>query len=173
MDLPHRKRCKRYDIPGDVHALTFSCFHRLPLFSRERTCCWMLKALQLGRKRDMFDLWAYVVMPEHVHLVIFPHKRVRISTILKTVKQSVSQHALRWLDENEPRFLARLEDVQPNGRNAFRFWQRGGGYDRNLRSVADIHEKIEYVHNNPVRSQRGWGREMFPRRPHIFSEGAI
>jgi putative transposase len=131
--------------------LTFSCFHRWPLLSRERTCRWMLDALQLGRERNLFDLWAYVIMPEHAHVVLCPHRGVRISCILKTLKQSVPQHALRWLEQNEPAFLRRLEDVQPNGRRVFRFWQRGGGYDRNLRSVADIHEKIDYVHNNPVR----------------------
>jgi putative transposase len=50
-----------------------------------------------------------------------------------------------------PAFLSRLEDRQPNGTMAYRFWQRGGGYDRNLRTLADIYEKIHYVHNNPVR----------------------
>jgi putative transposase len=122
MDFPHRKRCKRYDVPGDAHALTFSCFHRLPLFSPERACHWMLDALKLGQERDRFDLWAYVVMPEHVHLVILPHQGAQISRILKTIKQSVSQHALRWLEINEPRFLARLQVVHSNGRSAFRFW---------------------------------------------------
>jgi hypothetical protein len=48
-----------------------------------------------------------------------------------------------------PEFLAELVDGPPNGRTAHRFWQRGGGYDRNLRSVRDIHEKIRYVHENP------------------------
>lgn len=47
--------------------------------------------------------------------------------------------------------LEELSDLQPNGKHAYRFWQRGGGYDRNLRSVRDVHEKIAYVHNNPVR----------------------
>ncbi len=151
MDSPPRKRCKRYDIPGDPHALTFSCFHRLPLFSSERTCRWMLDALELGRERELFDLWAYVVMPEHVHLVILPHRDVRISSILTTLKQSVSRHALSWLEQHAPNFFRKLEDRQPNGKVFYRFWQRGGGYDRNLRSIDDVHEKIDYVHNNPVR----------------------
>jgi len=151
MEARHRKRCKRYDVPFDVHCLTFSCFQRMPLLSRERCCRWMLDALELGRQREMYDLWAYVLMPEHVHLVVWPHGGVWVSDILKTVKQSVSQHALRWLEANEPRFLQRLEDVPPNGRRSFRFQQRGGGYDRNLRTVADIHEKIQYIHDNPLR----------------------
>jgi putative transposase len=111
----------------------------------------MVDALRLGRAKGLYDLWAYVLMPEHVHLVVWPHHEVTIADVLKTVKQSVSKRALLWLQDNDPIFVQRLEDVQPNGRRSLRFWQRGGGYDRNLRSVADVHEKINYVHENPVR----------------------
>jgi putative transposase len=151
MNTPHRKRCKRYDVAGDAHFMTFSCFRRLPLFARERTCAWMLDALQLGRSQRKFDLWAYVVMPEHVHVVLLPQPGVKISAILSTLKQSVSKRAIRWLRENSPEFLARLEDAGPAGRPTHRFWQRGGGYDRNLRTISDVYEKIEYVHGNPLR----------------------
>jgi len=44
-----------------------------------------------------------------------------------------------------------MEHRTSNGKVAYRFWQRGGGYDRNLRSDRDIHEKIAYVHDNPIR----------------------
>jgi putative transposase len=151
VNTDHRKRCKRYDEAGDAHHLTFSCFQRLPLFSRDRTCGWMLQALELGREKEKYDLWAYVIMPEHVHVVLWPHAGVRIEQILTTLKQSVSKRALLWLRANAPGFLRRLEDIQPNGKRTHRFWLRGGGYDRNLRSVADIHEKIDYIHANPVR----------------------
>jgi len=151
MELAHRKRCKRIDTPGNAHCLTFSCFQRLPLLSRPRSCQWMLDALELGRNRGQYDLWAYVIMPEHVHLVLLPAPHVKMSSILTTLKQSVSKKALLWLEQNQPAYLARLEDVQPNGRRHHRFWQRGGGYDRNLRTLADVYEKITYIHNNPVR----------------------
>jgi putative transposase len=147
----HRKTCTRYGIEDDAHHLTFSCFHQLPLLAKDRSRDWMLQALQLGRERQPNHLWAYVIMPEHVHLVLLPKKGVRISSILTTIKQSLSKRALLWIRSNAPEFLAKLEDVQPNGDRSYRFWQRGGGYDRNLRSVSDIHEKIEYIHANPVR----------------------
>jgi putative transposase len=111
----------------------------------------MLDSLRLGRDRGQFDLWAYVIMPEHVHLVLWPNDGVKISQILTTLKQSVAKRAILWLRQNSPDFLARLEDVQPSGRRSYRFWQRGGGYDRNLRSISDIHEKVAYIHQNPVR----------------------
>ena len=151
MEPIHRKQCKRYDIDGDAHHLTFSCFQRRPLLSRDRSRDWMLKALLLGRERRQYDLWAYVIMPEHVHVILWPLPAVKISSILTTIKQSVSKRALSWLEENSPAYLKQLEDEQPNGTRCYRFGQRGGGYDRNLRSISDIYEKIDYIHANPVR----------------------
>ncbi|HEX4132337.1 MAG TPA: transposase [Pirellulales bacterium] len=111
----------------------------------------MLDALCLGHVRGQFDLWAYCIMPEHVHILLLPRTDIKISQVLTTIKQSVSKRAIIWLRENRPEFLPRIEDLQPNGRRAHRFWQRGGGYDRNLRSVSGIHEKAAYIHRNPVR----------------------
>ena len=75
------------------------------------------------------------------------------SPILQSLKLPVAQRAIHWLEKNGPRILDRLLDVQPGGDRAFRFWQRGGGYDRNMRSVRDTHEKLHYVHLNPVRRE--------------------
>ena len=93
---------------------------------------------------------AWVIMPEHVHILIHPHHGTKIAAVLKTMKQSVAKRAVVWLKRNAPEFLSTMEDVQPNGKSSHRFWQRGGGYDRNLRSIRDIHEKINYIHQNPV-----------------------
>src|SRR5262249_224498 len=142
MPTNYRKRCKRFDIVGDPHFVTFSCYRRLPLLSRDRSSRWMLEAIMLGRERKLYDLWAFVVMPEHVHLVLCPARKGKISAILQLLKQSVSHRALYWLQQNRPRYLEQLAVRRSDGRITHRFWQRGGGYDRNLRSVADVHEKI-------------------------------
>ena len=147
----HHKTCKRYDVEGQAHCLTFSCFRRQQFLSKPRACYWFLQALQLGREKGMYHLWAYVIMPEHAHVVLLPRDDVRISSILTTIKQSSSKRALHWVKGNAPGFLRRMADVQPNGALHHRFWQRGGGYDRNLRTVNDVHEKIRYIHANPVR----------------------
>ena len=67
-----RKRCRRYDAPGDAHALTFSCYRRLPLLSRDRTREWLVEAIEQARACERFYLWAYVILPEHVHVLIRP-----------------------------------------------------------------------------------------------------
>ncbi len=150
--MPHRKRCRRFNDAGHAHFLTFSCFRRKPFLRRDRSRLWMLKAIERARTQHAFDLWAYVIMPEHVHLLIWPtHAVYSISAILKSLKQSVARNALTFVKRNSPDFLRQMEDRQPNGGVAHRFWQRGGGFDGNLTEPATVRQTIEYIHANPVR----------------------
>ncbi len=149
-----RKTCRRYDDVGHAHSLTFTCFGGQPFLSRDRTRRWMIEAIELARTKHGFDVWAYVLMPEHVHLLIYPpDTSYSISKILTTLKQPVSKRARLFVKEQAPSFLERMTDVQPNGKHAVRFWQRGGGYDRNLWSRKHIWETIDYIHANPVRRE--------------------
>jgi len=91
-------------------------------------------------------------MPEHSHLLIWPTQPdYSISDILNSVKQSVSKRALVFVQREAPEFLVKMEDRQPNGSVHYRFWQRGGGYDRNIVEPSTVFFQIEYIHNNPVR----------------------
>ncbi|MEI8195391.1 MAG: hypothetical protein WCI73_05730 [Phycisphaerae bacterium] len=102
-------------------------------------------------------------MPEHVHLLILPLERpYEISVILASIKQPVSQLARKYVEANAPAFLEHMRDIQPNGREAFRFWQRGGGYDRNVTAGEELWEKIHYIHQNPVRRKLVTRRDEWP-----------
>jgi putative transposase len=91
-------------------------------------------------------------MPEHVHLIVLPKKvDYNISWFLKQVKQSVSRRAKAWLRENDPQWYSKLTICRDGKKKAFRFWQAGGGYDRNLANAMTLHTMIQYIHNNPVR----------------------
>ena len=148
------KSCKRWNEPGEAHELTFTCFHRFPLLSKERSCTWLVESIQRTRARYDFDVWAYVIMPEHVHLLINPRRiEYDISAILKAIKWPVAVQAKRYLELNAPDWIVRRTDRQPNGRSSFRFWQRGGGYDRNIRREQTLGAMVEYIHNNPVRRE--------------------
>jgi len=107
-------------------------------------------AIIRARDKHDFDLWAYIFMPEHVHMIIFP-KREEYSTseILKFIKQSVSRRIVARLKEKNPRALRQLETGLKQPR--YRFWQDGRGYDRNYWSASEIIRQVEYIHHNPVR----------------------
>jgi putative transposase len=59
----------------DLHSLTFSCYKRLPLFSDAARCDLFLKILERVRRRYRLVVLGYVVMPEHVHLLVSEPQR--------------------------------------------------------------------------------------------------
>ena len=151
-NYPDRRRRTRHDIPGQVRLLTFSCYKRRLLI--EQLDAWRLvtDGIERSRNKHGFNLLAYVIMPEHVHLMILPRPDdPTVSNILTTIKQSSSKRAIAHATKHQPRLLESMIDVQPNGRSSHRLWQRGGGHDRNLWNPQRIWDGIEYLHRNPVR----------------------
>jgi len=146
-----RKTVHHFDEAGHAHFLTFSCYRRLPLLSKDRSRGWLIEALQAARNKHRFDLWGWTIMPEHVHLLLWPrHAGYRTSAILADIKRPVGQRAIAWLEANHPEFLARLTVVH-HSRTYRRFWQAGPGQDRNVYDPATAHEILRYIHENPVR----------------------
>ncbi len=151
-DFPNRVKKPNFETADDAHFLTFSCFQRRPFLSKDRTRAWFVDALERSRRTHGFHLWAWVVMPEHVHLLLWPGPEpARIAHIMYTLKKSVSNRAISFVRAQSPAFLAQLADTDEHGAVTHRFWQRGGGYDRSAYSAREIWEKIDYIHANPVR----------------------
>ncbi|MBI5863589.1 MAG: transposase [Planctomycetes bacterium] len=151
---PSRVRRTRDDSASDARFITFSCTQRKPFLSKDRTRTWFVEALERSRRTHGFHLWAWVIMPEHVHLLLWPGSApFRLADALYTLKKSVSNRALSFVRNNTPQFLDAMADIDERGRGSHRFWQRGGGYDRNTYTAREIWEKIDYIHANPV--QRG------------------
>jgi putative transposase len=146
----HRKGCRRYNFPGHAHELTFSCFHNRPFLQSERARNYLVDAIVAAKVRHAFDLWAYVFMPEHVHLLICPRQETySVAAILRAIKQPVARRVIIYLRANKPEGLKWLASGQ--SRSPYHFWQVGGGYDRNMTSVEMIRKAIQYIHANPVR----------------------
>ncbi len=146
------RRLKRMDIPGHARYLTFSCFHGRPFLNAPRSRQWLADAIDRARRTHGYRLWAWVIMPEHVHLLIWPrNEHPHVGPILTSIKQSVSRRAVAWATDDARDQLDRMADVAPDGQVTHRFWQRGAGYDRNVWTDQAIWKSIDYIHDNPVR----------------------
>ena len=119
MPTRHRRRLKHYDDEGHAHFFTFSCWKRMPLLSKDRSRLWFLNSLTRSLKKYDYGCWAYVIMPEHVHLVVIPHPRVyKAGAFLSSLKLGVTHAAVKYLKQHNPKFLEKLLDAQPSGRKA-------------------------------------------------------
>jgi len=144
---------KRRRRTGDrcPHELTFSCFNRYRFLDRDRSREWFIEELRNARSKWPVDLWAYVIMPEHVHLLVAPRQgNEDVARFAGSLKQAVARRAVQWLRENAPEWIPKITVVE-GGREVRRFWQPGGGYDRGVEQPGTLKSMIDYIHANPVR----------------------
>jgi putative transposase len=80
----------RYQHTGEFHFLTFSCYQRRPYLSTVAAMELFQDALERVRQRYLFVAAGYVVMPEHVHLLVNEPRRALLSKVVQALKVSVS-----------------------------------------------------------------------------------
>jgi putative transposase len=149
----------------DLHFLTFSCYRRQPFFDNPERCDLFLQVLERVRRRYRLVVIGYVVMPEHVHLLVSEPQRATLSTAIQALKLGF----VRTLDGGSavPIACPELADgsrktgetwgtpgvgSSPCGgesKNPKRFWQ-ARFYDFNVWTEKKRIEKLRYIHRNPV-----------------------
>ena len=117
----------RYQQTGEFHFLTFSCYRRQAFLKSVEAMELFENALERVRQRYLFAVAGYVVMPEHVHLLLNEPRRALLSTAIQALKLSVSMRSRK----------------RP-------FWQ-AHYYDFNVPGHEKFVEKLRYIHRNPVR----------------------
>jgi len=138
-------RLHRYYGSGHFHFITTSCYYRRPLLSPRRRDLF-LKILEQTRKRYGFIVAGFVVMPEHVHLLISEPDRGTPSTVIQVLKQRFARRVLgEWRRRNKP-WQGRLwQEALAEGH----LWQKRF-YDFVVRTEKKKVEKLKYMHRNPV-----------------------
>jgi putative transposase len=149
-DVAYSKRVSkglhRYYGAGYLHFITTSCYRRLPLLGSASTRDLLVAVLEEVRRRYHFVVVGFVVMPEHVHLLISEPERGTASTVTQVVKQSFARRLLRVHRKGcDPRqgTLCNLACDQGH------VWQRRF-YDFVVWKEHKRVEKLWYMHRNPV-----------------------
>ncbi len=129
-------KLRHYDNLGTARFVTFSCYRKRPFFKDDFVFMMFLQNLKNAKEKYEFNLYGYVVMPDHVHLVLHPQQPIKLGYVIREIK---SKTARQYFKEN------------PNSNNSGKnvFWQLRC-YDHNCRSLKSVLEKINYCHNNPV-----------------------
>lgn len=120
----------RYQHCGAFHFVTFSCYRRQPLLGNAMAYSVFERELESVRERYGLVVAGYVLMPEHVHLLVGEPLVSSLSVALQVLKQKTSRQ------------LKQIKDL--------RFWQRRY-YDFNVHSELKRVEKLRYMHRNPVK----------------------
>jgi putative transposase len=140
------RNLRRFYGAGDLHLLTFSCYRRQPLLADPAHRDRLLEILERVRRRYRLVVIGYVVMPEHVHLLVSEPQRETLSTAVQALKLGfVRSLACRpiSLAAGGGRKICKAE-TSPS-----RFWQPRF-YDFNVWTERKRVEKLRYIHRNPV-----------------------
>jgi putative transposase len=114
------------------HFVTISCYRRQALFAAAEVRDWFLDSLERARRKYEFVVVGYVVMPEHIHMLIGEPNQGSVSTVVQVVKQWTARAALPIVGGE-------------------RFWQTRF-YDFNIGiNEKKRMEKLRYIHRNPVK----------------------
>jgi len=149
---------RRYDQQGDVHFWTISCQRRLTFFHDDSVKQVVIDGLRVLQQRFGVCLIGYVVMLEHVHVILYPRVRgndlsIPISSLLHAFKKHVGFHGKQRLREvwraqgslwSDP-----LNTWATGKKNEQSIWTVRG-YDFNVREQRTLIEKLDYCHKNPV-----------------------
>ncbi len=129
---------KRFHQTGHSHFVTFCCYHRRPLFTTDAKRRVFEAALERVRRSFQLCVYGYVVMPEHIHILVGEPQRQTLAAALKSLKQGVSRRLIgdaehfwqkRYYDFNVRNYGSSLKSfatfIAIRGPQRARFWLAG------------------------------------------------
>ena len=144
-----RTRYKIYE-PTHPHFVTCTILHWLPIFTRQESVNIVLNSLKFLQKQDNLKLHAYVILENHLHMVL---RSDDLQKSMESFKKFTAREILKLLQrENAKTILDQLAFYKKAYRKekSFQVWEEG--YQPKLiQTEAMLKVKIDYIHYNPVK----------------------
>jgi putative transposase len=140
-------KLRRYYGAGYLHFITTSCYRRMPLLTRPVHRDLLLELFESVRRRYRFVVVGYVIMPEHMHLLLSEPERGNPSKVMQAIKQGFARKLLHKLRAgDDPRQGSFWNTALDDGH----IWQ-ARFYDFVVFTEKKRVEKLRYMHHNPVK----------------------
>lgn len=147
---------QKFNNPGDIHFVTFRTYKKYPYFKDEKCCLILLEELNYYRTKFSLKIYGYVILPDHIHcLIYFEDEDLTISRIVQAIKGFTARRIIKlyssigsWeqlLPATRPE-----ADKQHFRKLKYKIWQPDF-YDFNVQTDKKFWEKLEYIHNNPIK----------------------
>ena len=135
--LPH------FCLENQSYFITTTTEGRKPVFTNAEDALILWNVINNQRERGRFHLLGFVIMPDHLHLLIIPREVINISFIMQEIKKG----SARLINESK-------------GRRG-KLWM-SEYYDHVIRNENDLMEKVRYIHYNPVKRGLVQNEEGYP-----------
>jgi putative transposase len=138
-----------YDEIESARYVTFCTHRKIRLLKSDLFKQYVIDSINEAREIFKFKLFGYVLMPEHVHLMVWPMPGSKIGEIIGFIKMDSAKKMMIKLREIDSKVLPKLLVIR-NRLERYVIWQRRC-FDFNCLNEEIMWEKINYSHNNPVR----------------------
>ncbi|WP_073584803.1 REP-associated tyrosine transposase [Vibrio quintilis] len=141
----------RYKImhQGAPHFVTLTVLHWIPVFTRPQTVNILLDSLSFLMRENM-KIHAYVILENHLHMVV---QSQQLDRDIARFKSYTARQLILYLTQHKAKTildqLAFYKKAHKNDR-AYQFWQEGA-YPELIQGDEMMHQKVEYIHQNPVK----------------------
>jgi putative transposase len=142
-------KLKHYDNEGHARFVTFCTHRKIPVLTDDACRQAVLDSINEVKSSTGFQLLAYVIMPEHLHLVLVPADNTQLGLLTGEIKLLSSKAIHTILLFRSSALLAKLTATR-DGTRRFVLWQRRC-FDRNCRSEGEVRDAVRYCHDNPVK----------------------
>jgi putative transposase len=142
----------RFNIENYCHFVTSKTYRNAKIFSNEHAGKLLTQTIFEVKKKLNFLLIAFVVMPDHIHLMLVPDKRNTISDVMRHIKgRFARKYNLLSRGINSPDYE---EDTHRAGNLSLpesKVWQESF-YDHVIRNRKEFVERLNYIYYNPVKA---------------------
>ncbi len=144
---------QHYRIVGHIYYITTVVYARRPIFTRPAYVLPLLDSLNYYRYRDNFKIIGFVIMPDHIHLIVWPLGDVWLDDFMRDFKQFTAMRIIRQakVEERTEDLAAFAQAGEETGRAKHKVWQ-DSYWDKNIYSEQFLRQKLSYVHRNPLRA---------------------
>lgn len=155
---------KTINIEGQAYFVTSKVHKDKNVFVYQKFCQIIIDNLNFYRQSKIFKLLGYVIMPNHLHTIIWPFGKYTISEILRDFKKQVSKEIIHFLREGgirnpattgrikNPTFSELLKTFTVNSKKQeYKVWQ-SRNWIENIYSQKFLAQKLNYIHTNPVKA---------------------
>ncbi|MFB9845488.1 REP-associated tyrosine transposase [Mucilaginibacter ginsenosidivorans] len=145
-----------------AHFVTFSVVEWIDVFSREDYKQILVDSLRYSIENKGLIVHAWVIMPNHVHLVISAQPGNDLSGIMRDVKKFTSRMIIKAIEESSKEsrkhwmlWLFKSAAAKNSNNNENQFWQQDN-HPIELRIKEMMDQRLDYLHNNPVKAGLVW-----------------
>ncbi len=160
-------RTYKFANPEGLYYITFATVAWIDVFTRRQYKDILIESLSFCRKEKGLELFGYVIMTNHVHLIARAKEGFELSAIIRDLKKYTSKQVLKTIEENPQesrkewmlRIFRKAGEYNSNNKS-YQFW-RQDSHPIELYNAGTTQQKLDYIHNNPV-------EEGFVSRPEDY-----